>query len=171
MLSIPFSVRLGEGSMCQEPYLLIWSPLSLMKLELGLIGSFFIQNSLFLGRKMRLTILPEDIILVCSFFFFCLSCCVCCTPISGVNWFSIVSCSWQGNCRFMPWSSKEIGRQLHWFARVFGLQCCWWWNWFWFGFLAVRTFVCGLWKEIKAWVHHLSFSTGRLHQLQSFIFG
>jgi len=64
MLLTPSLVRLVLASMCLELYLLIWNRLSLMKLGLELTDNFFILTNLFLARKMLLTILLGDIILV-----------------------------------------------------------------------------------------------------------
>jgi hypothetical protein len=71
-----------------------------------------------------------------------------------------VYCSGQGDCWLVPGSREETSRQLHRFARIFGVPCSWWWHWFWLGFSAPGAPLSRLWKEIKTWLHYLSISPG-----------
>ena len=105
ILSIPSSAKLVQASMCQELYLLILNPLSLMKSEPGLTGNFFILSNLFLARKMLLITLPGDIIQVYKKEEFAMH------SYLSIS-FSLLTlkiaalvfkyCSGKGNCRAMP---------------------------------------------------------------------
>ena len=66
MPMIPFSHKLVQESMCQEPSTLIFSRLLSIKLELGLTDNFSIPNSSYLENRMQQIILQEDIILLAN---------------------------------------------------------------------------------------------------------
>lgn len=132
-----------------------------MKWGLVLTDSFSTQNSSFQARKTLLTILQEDTIQVhySSWIYSKWKLCRWNQTVPK-NLILIVHCSGTRNRRSMPRPSEKISRQLYWVARVPGLQCCWWRNWFGFGFVAVGKIVRRLWKEVEAQLHHLSFSSG-----------
>ncbi len=75
-------------------------------------------------------------------------------------WEILTVCSGQGDCWLVLGSSEKTGWQLHRFARIFSVQCSWWWHWFWLGFSTPWATFSRLWKEIKTWLHYLSFSPG-----------
>ncbi len=86
-------------------------------------------------------------------------------------WEFLTVCSGQGDCWLVLGSSEKTGRQLHRFARIFSVQCSWWWHWFWLGFSTPWATFSRLWKEIKTWLHYLSLSPGTLlHQFTVPIF-